>query len=121
MTSIEEFMEKKPTTAEKKKLFDQQKEVLVLLTVLTHQEQDLARKINRESEGYQQAAENAHGQFMRQDPYDFGQIATQRKEEELDEIRKEIKPLFLKAVRLNLEHLDFIQNNYQQYVGEPLL
>ena len=120
MTSIEEFMERKPNKSEEQKLFDRQKEILVLLTVLTNREQDLARKINQESEGYQEAIENAPDQFMRQDLYGSSKIATQRKKDELAELREEIRPLFLKAAKLDLSHLDFIQNNYQNYVGEPL-
>lgn len=115
---IEEFIK----TATK-----EQKDVLFKIHELGDQEQKLVETYNKKIESYQEIARDANelkdGQYakiIREDAHDSTLIKTVDEREKLQNVRNEIKDYVIKAVKLGMADVGFIERNYEHYVGEPI-
>ncbi len=99
---------------------ESQKEIILKISELYEKEKRLEEKIK----GISYSKE--YGIFM--DDYsltvcedeDDTAIIYLRLKKELKKVRAELKDCMKTAVKCNMEKLDFIQKNYEKYVGKPL-
>jgi|GEM_PF-1898037 len=108
---IEEFVK----TATK-----EQKDVLFKIFKLGEQEQKLANEVNKIRDSVKSGIySDGYGITVCEDADDVAVISAGPREK-LENVRREIKNYMLKAVKLGMGDLGFIERNYEHYVGEPL-
>ena len=120
--TIDEFRGR--ATSEQNKIIDD-------LLTLSRREKVLAESVNREHAPYRKAAERERMKWG----FHFAEIADLVIDREiapagyraaapyqqlLDEVRGQMKQIFVEAVQQGLGDLGIIQRHYQSYVGEPI-
>ena len=111
-TTIEDFM---------KTATGQQKDLLFKLSEIAEKERYCVGKINTIYNSTKSGVYSPDGVGITIcEDDDDARVISMKPRQELKEIKEQIKMYMEKAVELGMKNLDFIQRNYETYVGEPL-
>ena len=110
--TVEDFM--KTATSEQKLLLHK-------IGVLAEEEKKYVDEINNINKSTESGIYSSDGLSVTVcEDKDDARILSMKPQENLKGVRKQIKISIEKAAEIGMEHLEFIQRNYEHYVGKPL-